>query len=111
MKKIHEMQEKRAALIKEQRSILDAAEADGQSNLSGEATEKFENIDSEIRSLEESISREERTAQRDAELANVRIYVHNNDASSTSGEAKLCTAKKLEWMLFTFKLQYSQLNV
>lgn len=73
MRKVHDMKEKRAALITEQRSILDAAEADGQSNLTAEATEKFEGIESEIRSLEDAISREERTAKREAELANVTL--------------------------------------
>lgn len=97
MKRIHEMQEKRAALIKEQRSILDAAEADGQSNLSGEATEKFENIDSEIRSLEESISREERTAKREAELANVTIdaEVEARDFTLDSAEYRNAWHKSL----------------
>ena len=97
MKKIHEMQEKRAALIKEQRSILDAAQADGQSNLSGEATEKFENIDSEIRSLEESISREERTAKREAELANITIdaEVEARDVTLDSAEYRDAWHKSL----------------
>ena len=71
--KIHEMKERRAALITEQRSILDAAQADGQTNLPAEAAEKFDKIDAEIRGLEETISREQRTAKREAELANVSI--------------------------------------
>ena len=71
--KIHELKEKRAALIMEQRSILDAAHNDGSANLNADQTEKFEKIESEIRGLEDRISLEERTAAREAEMANVDL--------------------------------------
>ena len=71
--KIHELKEKRAALIMEQRSILDAAQNDGSANLNADQTEKFEKIETEIRGLEDRISLEERTAAREAEMANVDL--------------------------------------
>ena len=71
--KIHELKEKRAALIMEQRSILDAAQNDGSAHLNADQTEKFEKIEAEIRGLEDRISLEERTASREAEMANVDL--------------------------------------
>ena len=71
--KIHELKEKRAALIMEQRSILDAAQNEGSANLNADQTEKFEKIETEIRGLEDRISLEERTAAREAEMANVDL--------------------------------------
>lgn len=71
--KIHELKEKRAALIMEQRSILDAAQNDGSANLNADQTQKFENIEADIRGLEDRISMEERTASREAENANIDL--------------------------------------
>ena len=71
--KIYDLKEKRASLIMEQRSILDAAQNDGSANLNADQTEKFEKIEAEIRGLEERISLEERTAAREADLASVNL--------------------------------------
>ena len=81
--KIHELKEKRAALIMEQRSILDAAQNDGSANLNADQTEKFEKIEAEIRGLETRIELEERTASREAEMANVDLTPEVEDRAIT----------------------------
>jgi HK97 family phage major capsid protein len=81
--KIHELKEKRAALIMEQRSILDAAQNDGSAHLNADQTEKFEKIEAEIRGLEDRISLEERTATREAEMANVDLTPEVEERSVT----------------------------
>jgi len=63
-----ELKQRRGALVKESRKILDAADARGES-LTAEEKEKYDKMDAEVDALGARIAQEERQIQREAELA------------------------------------------
>lgn len=79
--KINTLKEQRAALIAKQREILDANK--DASQLSADQMESFEGMEAEVRSIEERIKLEERTAKREAEMADIAVTA---EAAEIRGE-------------------------
>ena len=71
--KIHELQEKRAALIADSRKLLDAADAEGRSILSAEEQERFDAMDAEIRGLAKTIEQRKFIESEEAVAAKIEV--------------------------------------
>lgn len=67
-KDVNDLLQKRAKLVKEQRALLDKAEAEKR-ELSADENTNYENMDAEFDKLDKEIEREERTQKREKELA------------------------------------------
>jgi HK97 family phage major capsid protein len=92
MERIDELMQQRAALVTEQRRILDRAEGENR-GLTGEETTEYERMDSEFETLETRIERlkDQRERQRslaEAEAKRGGVFDPNRDGDPNASEAQ-----------------------
>lgn len=90
MSRLNDLLARRATLINESRTILDAA--DPVKGLSGEEQQKYDRIEADIVGLDNLIKAEERTAAREAEMRGSQGTIANRQAPASQSEARTGTA-------------------
>jgi HK97 family phage major capsid protein len=97
MERIEELMQQRAALVTEQRRILDKAEGENR-NLTGEETAEYDRMDGEFDSLDARIERLKDQRERQRSLAEAEAaaaaFDPNRDGDPNASEASAPTATR-----------------